>query len=214
MGFKLHSSAKRTRGQIAASAASALLALALLSCYEDLPPVEQPLKVEEVTFGLNVANDGLVMLDAANQPLGSIGALDVRVTNLYSEYLADTAQIEVEISMYVKDLPEKSVVLTMSGEDLWSPSIFPNGLLAIAPHQQARIMKQWSHRTQQGDPFVDFTDTPLGMTVVSQSGKPFLAFRVHLMVKASVKIFRNRPTEYCPADRNSYTEYIVYYTRG
>jgi len=213
LDFKLPSRNRQERVQTALIASCAILAAFVASCYEDLPPVEQPIEVEEISLSFNVANDGLVMLDESSAPLGSIGALDIRVTNLYSEYLADSGQVEVEIAMYVKGLPEKSAVVTMTQDDLWSSGVLANGMIAIAPHQQLRIMKQWPHRTEQGDPFADYTDVPNGVEVVAQTGKIFLAFPVHMMVKASVKIFKNRPTEYYPANRNTYWEYVLNYTR-
>jgi hypothetical protein len=214
LDFKWLSSRKQLWSRMAWSASCIVLGCSLLSCYEDLPPVEQPIEVQQVSFGFNVANDGLVMLDAGNQPLGSIGSIDIHVTNLYSEYLSDTAQIEAEVSMYIKDMPEKNVVVTLTKEDLWSSGILTNGLLVIAPRQAIRIMKLWSHRTQGGEPFVDFTDTPKGVPVLTQTGKVFQAFPVHVMVKASVKVFKNRPTEYWPVDRYTYTEITLYYTYG
>ncbi len=208
-----NSDSTRRPGRIATLAIGALVLSSFLSCYEDLPPFEEPVQVEGVSLHFNLANGGLVTLDANNQPKGSIGALDIRVTNLYSEYLSDTARVEVTIEIYVKDQPDKNAVVTMSADDVWTSGVLFNGILTIEPQHQVRIMKTWPHRTTQGDPLVNYTDEPTGVQI-DVAGKVFTAFPVHLMVSASVKVFKNRPTLYMPADRKTSTEYILYYTWG
>ena len=189
--------------------------LCLVSCYEDLPPVEHPQNVEAVGVSFNVAGDGLVFIDSKGAPVGNVGALQVSVTNLYKEYVVDDEQIEVEIRMYMKGFPERSVAVTLSSKDLVTSGALSHGVLAIAPRQAIRVETQWSHCTQKGESFLVWGvhDTPGGVIVPRASGKPVLAYPVTFMVQASIKVFKSRPTEFYPADRKTYREFALYYAQ-
>ncbi len=215
MVCRLHSN--KTRGGMRAVRMPVALALALIaaSCYEDLPPVEQPEVVQSVGVSFNVARDGIVYLNYSNDlPTGGSGALVVNVTNIFTEYAADDEQVEVEIDMYMKGHPERSAVVTMTKDDLMTPGVLSHGVLAIAPGQVITFQKQWSHHAL-GNSFITWAiiDSASEVSVDPGTGKPHLAVPVRLMVQASIKVFKSRPTEYYPADRKKYKEFLLYYAR-
>ncbi len=191
------------------------LALIFISCLEDLPPVEQPEDIQAVGVTFNVAGDRLVFLEGKDMPRGSLGALVVTVTNLFKEYMADDEQIEVEVRMFIKDHPERSAVVTLSRDELKTTGVLSHGVLAIAPNQMITMQKQWSHHTQEGVSFIThaISDGIEEVDVVTSSGKIFPAYPVHLMTQASIKVFKSRPTEYYPANRKMYKEFVLYYAR-
>jgi hypothetical protein len=190
-----------------------LLAFLAAGCNESLPPVEQPEDVQVVDVSFVGSGDGLVALDSHLDPKGNPGALRVTVTNLFREYMADDEQIEVEIRMYMKNHPERRTVITMSREDLWTSGVLAHGVLMIAPRQTVRIEKQWAHRTDQGESYLTWAalDSIAPVVVMSSTGRSYLAYPVHLMAQADIKVFKNRPTEYVPADRRRYKELVLYY---
>jgi len=212
---KLPSNNARIGLQPVLKAGTISMALIFISCFEDLPVVEQPQVVQAVGVSFNVAGDGLVLLEGNDMPRGSVGALVVTVTNLFREYMADDEQIEVEVRMFIKDHPERSAVVTLSRDELKTIGALSHGVLAIAPHQTITMQKQWSHHTQEGVSFISHvvSDGIEEVTVVTSSGKTILAYPVHLMTQASIKVFKSRPTEYYPANRKMYKEFVLYYAR-
>jgi hypothetical protein len=213
LACKLPSEKVRVAGQMALKLFALSLAFMFTRCYEDLPPVEQPEVVQSVGVSFNVASDGLVFLEPTEVPRGNVAALKVNVTNLFNEYMADDEQIEVEVRVYMKDHPERSAVVTMSKDELMTTGVLSHGVLAIAPHQVITIATQWSHNAQ-GKSFFSWAilDGISAVNVATGSGKSFQAFPVHLMLQASIKVFKSRPTEYYPADRKKYKEFVLYYS--
>jgi len=163
-------------------------------CEETLPPLPVEIAVEGATVEFRTDVSGIVVVHVDGSPNGNQGELIVSVRNLYEDVISDQEQVNVEATIVPLDSPGVAIVVQAGKEDVADQSMFLGELLAIRPQQELQILKQWSHRTKDGDPLWAVVGTQ--DTVNTPSGKRIPAYRVAVRVKVSIRLFKTRPTIY------------------
>ena len=179
------------------------MAFAFGACDESLPPVVEPANILSTSLSLKLGTNHYVVLTGGETPLGSDGAIDVTVTNLYNDVLADSEMIQVQTVIYQTSHPERRDTVYGTREDVQDPSMLLGTLLAIPPRKQLEVLTQWSHKFNGDRPFWTAPDSVL---IIGVSGKNITLYKVTFTVSAHVKIFKTRPTQVIDDQ-----EFTVYY---
>lgn len=188
--------------RISFAAISLSLLILTLSCDEPLPPRVLPEKVVQASFNFYLLPDSIVFL-TKNSVNGSVGSVDIKELNLIDEVLEDEEQVQAEVEIYMKDHPERRVVVRATKDDIYSWRVLLGNQITVAVHDTVEIMKQWSHATEDGTPFWTFVSPT---SIMTRGGQPVDAYIIHFVAGGTVKIFKSRPTEHI-----AYQEFVVKY---
>ena len=165
------------------------VALAGVQCDESLPPVVQPTDVLTGTIALRVGANGFVLLSRDGTPVGTDGAVDIRITNLYDEVLSDSEDVQVEVVIFQSSHPGRRDTIHATKDDIQDPSMLIRYLLAIPPARPLEILRQWPHRFSGDSTFISAADED---TVFQEKGVEVTAYKVRFTISARVKLFKKR----------------------
>ncbi len=174
-----------------------LLALGFWRCDESLPPRNDPAKVLQTSFQVNHP-DILVIRDSLPAVGDMTGAFRASVGNIYSEVLQDTEQVRVDIEVWLKDQPTARATIHASASDLVNSRMVQWNLLTIGIDSAAVVLKQWSHSTDAGIPFWNYSS---GMTPgYTKSGEKYcLTTPLAFAGKAKFQVFKRVQPVVVPA---------------
>lgn len=173
-------------GQTLVVACLVALAPGTFSCDESLPPHESPPNVLHTED--SVISDGHPILIRDGQPGGKRGAIQVRVRNVHDEVLQDSAVLAGRVEIWVKDHPEARTVFPLSSADVVTRSMLTGRLLTIGVDSTLVIIRQWSHYTDDGNPFWAYANLYPDATI---DGVPFCrSDPLTLIVRCSLRIFK------------------------
>jgi hypothetical protein len=167
------------------------LAFLVLACDESLPPLVEPANVLSTTLQLQLGANNYVIMTGGTEPLGTDGAVDVKITNLYTEVLSDAEMIRVQAVIYQTSHPERRDTVYGDRNDVQNPSLLLGNLVAIPPGKQLEVLTQWSHAFN-GVPFWKMADSK---TTIAVSGMIDTLYRVQFTVNARVQVFKTRPVQ-------------------
>ena len=163
-----------------------LLTLMGIRCDESLPVRTNP---TPVTYSFSLV-EGLVLV-SGGVPAGRTGAIDAKVKNVYVEALQDTEKVEVVVTIWMRDMPDKRTVIRADHNDIINTGILQGGLITLGTDTTAWIARQWDHRTDQGIPFWSFVDSAYGVTL---SGMPYWeSYPIIFEAEATVQVFKHSP---------------------
>lgn len=167
-------------------------ALSVVSCDETLPARVEP--QEFLQADCRISPGVVVFLDTVSQ--GVAGAIDVRVKNLYSEVLQGSEFAQAEIEVWLRAAPEHRATVTMNRRDIQNQGVLYGQLITVSPGASVFFLKQWNHRTNQGQGFWEFVHlTPR----VNDRGEPYLeSDPVALAATGKVQLFKNVQAEKFP----------------
>jgi len=169
---------------------SGILALSSLSCDESLPPPETPPVPLRAT--LQVLSFGPYVTIRNGAPTGTAGAFQLSVTNVYDEVLQDSATVEVALEVWLRDRPEIRAAVVADVSSLTTHRVVLGGITTLEPDSTAILLKQWTHRTQDGIPYWDYVATHPMMTA---GGVPFCeSDTLHFVVRGAVRLFKFEPS--------------------
>jgi len=187
MNIRTDRSGVRSLARAVAAAAAVILA-GSVGCDETLPPrIAPPVVLQDSMFmtGLTPWNRLLVVRDSI--PLGSTGAFDVEVKNIYDEVLSDSARIRVKLEIWLVEYPETRGTFTADEWDLKNFQILRRGHVTLGIDSSMIVVKKWNHRTDDGIPFWDVIPSYPG---VSLDGQSFCqSDTVTLAVRGTVQTF-------------------------
>ena len=150
----------------------ALLAILMpalfFSCDESLPPPEDPFAVLQVDLQMLALNNMINVRDGV--PLGGSGVISLAVTNIHDEVLDDSAAIEVDLDVWLKDDPSVRAHLRIDKTYLTTGGVLVGGVLTMRPRVPITVYYPWSHRAADDTPFWDHVHLTAGLT---QGGVPY-----------------------------------------
>lgn len=164
-------------------------ACAGIQCQENLPPVVQPQEVLVGGISLRVGANGYVILTAENVPVGTDGAVNIRVTNLYDEVVSDSEDVRIEAVIYQSSHPGRRDTIRAGREAIQNPSMLISYLLAIPPNKSLELMTPWSNTFAGDSAFALVADKD---TVFWEKGVEVTAYKVEFTLSARVKLFKKR----------------------
>ena len=171
-----------------------MMLFSISSCEESLPPRVDPPTVllsslEMIGTPLIVVRDSL--------PIGTQGAFEARVLNVYDEVLQDSARIRLTLEVTLPELSKFKVFAGSQGEQkatvrageesLVNSNLLWRGYLTVGVDTAVILRKLWNHRTDDGVPFWSLVNLHPGAT---NSGELFCqSDTLTLTVKGSVQVF-------------------------
>ena len=182
-------------------AAARILLLSLCACTESLPPPQQPPVVLSGSLQMLLFGPSIPIRNGA--PTGTAGGFEIRVTNIYDEVLQDSATVEATIDISLKDRPDIRTVVNADVGNLTTWEMLAGDILTIEPGSTAILLKQWTHRTQDGIPFWEYVPT---FTAFTTGGVPYCqSDSVRYLVRGSVRLFKYAPSVLFPPQEISVT---------
>lgn len=163
-----------------------------MACDETLPPRLSDPNAMEITAALE---KGTCTIDSG-KAYGA-GAIDIRCTNTYYEVLSDSAQVSVEIDLWLVEHPEARAHVRVDAGALTDSTLIAKGLLTLIPGLPARLYHQWEHRTSGNVPFYSY----LKLTTVFNPlrGITYLVSdTTTLAMQGSVQFFKKIPAYTIP----------------
>jgi hypothetical protein len=166
---------------------AALATLLGLSCDESLPPREGPPEV--LSSVLSVINDGKIVVVRGGLPAGTMGAIQINVTNVYDDVLQDSCVLEGRVEFWLKKDPSVRAEFLLTEADLVTYNLVDRTTLTIGVDTTLIMLHQWSHRTVDGVPLWEYlhlypSATPRGEPCCISSPTPFI-------VRCSLRVFKS-----------------------
>lgn len=162
-------------------------ALLGFSCDESLPPREEPPSV--LASALTIVNAGNPIVIRNGFPAGTMGAVQIRVTNVYDDVLQDLSILEGRVEIWAKVNPEIRAVILLTESDLVTYNLLNGGTLTIGVDTTLIMLRQWSHRTVSDVPIWEYFPLFPG---VSPGGEPYcISNPVTFVVRCSLRIFKS-----------------------
>ncbi len=123
-------------------------------------------------------------------PVGMLGAFSSSVKNVYTEVLQDTQRIRMDVEVWLKDQPTARATIHGTEIDLVNRWLLVRGsLLTLGIDTAALVQKQWSHRTDAGVPFWNYSNLWPAATVSGESYCQSESLR--FVGRATVQVFKN-----------------------
>jgi hypothetical protein len=164
-----------------------LAALACLSCDESLPPRESPPTV--LTSSLSVITFGKPIVIREGVPVGTLGAVEIHVTNVYDDVLQDSCVLEGRVQIWMKNNPEVRAEFLLTDPDLVTYRMLNNRTLTIGIDTTLIMLHQWSHRTVDGVPIWEYLVLSPGATM---AGERFcISDGTTFIVRCSLRLFKS-----------------------
>lgn len=160
-----------------------VIASLFLHCDESLPSRDDPQNFLAASVSRPI---GPVTVFVPDVIYG--GAIRIEVANLLDEVLEADSSIYVAVEMWPKGFPDRVAHVTAGWADLLSPEIVHGGLVTLRPDSAAVFVKLWSQRTDDGAAMWDFGTFRREYTA---NGTPYCADSVHIVARASVKLFKH-----------------------
>jgi hypothetical protein len=164
-----------------------LAALLGLSCDESLPPRETPPTV--LSSALSVISNRATIYIRDGVPVGTLGAVQISVTNVYDDVLQDSCVLEGRVEIWMKDRPEVRAEFLLTEIDLVTNSMLNRRTLTIGVDTTLIMLHQWAHRTVEGIPIWEYLDLSPGATM---SGERYcISNPTAFIVRCSLRIFNS-----------------------
>jgi hypothetical protein len=164
--------------------AAIVMVIGPVGCDESLPPRIEPAVV--LVPSISVLRPVSIAI-RDSMPVGTAGAFEARVLNVYDDVLQDTARIRLNLELWLANQPEHRATITATEEDLVNYRILQGKVLTLGIDTAAIIRKQWNHRTSEGVFFWEIV--PL-YTSATPGGDPFCeSDTVRFRVKGTVQVF-------------------------
>jgi hypothetical protein len=179
--------ARRYSRWIVLLAGGVIPALLGLSCDEVLPPREEPPPVLSSVLTIVSAANPIVIRNGL--PAGTMGAIQVSVTNVYDDVLQDSSILEGRVEVWMKDNPDVRAVILLTESDLVTYNLLNGGTLTIGVDTTLIMLRQWSHRTVSGVPVWEYVDLFPGVTPGGEGycmSKP-----ITFVVRCSLRVFKS-----------------------
>ena len=158
-----------------------------LSCDESLPPRESPPTV--LSSELSVIDAGKIVVIRNGLPAGTLGAVQIRVTNVYDDVLQDSSVLSGRVEIWMKQDPEVRAEFSLTQDDLVTYRMLGGGRLTIGVDTTLILLRQWSHRTVSGVPFWEYLPLFPGVTT---HGEPFcISNPTTYVVRCSLRLFKS-----------------------
>lgn len=163
------------------------------ACEESLPPREMP--EEFLQAGHQVSEGAVEIRDSSVQ--NSPGIMVINVKNIYVEVLQDAELARAEITVRLRDQPTQVATVVAGKRDLTNQSLVSAGLLTLRPNETATFLKQWSHKTDGGKWFWEFSRLTRKFT---PRGEPYLeSDSVRFVASGKVQLFKTRGVKSLPS---------------
>jgi len=158
-----------------------------LSCDESLPPPEVPRTVLSGTLTVIQAGDIVVVRDGL--PIGTMGAIQIDVTNVYDEVLQDSSILEGRVEIWMKDKPDVRAEVLLTDADLVTYRMLRGRYLTIGVDSTMVLLKQWSHHTVTGEAMWDHVRLYPAATT---GGEPYcVSDPITFVVRCSLRVFKS-----------------------
>ena len=133
-----------------------ILAGALLaSCDESLPPRDVQLPFMEAQIGIldTLVNVHTFPQEGYTMIVGSGGSVYLTLTSLHDDVLQGKYSPAGSIDIWLEKDPSLQMRLDVARLRPTNPNDFQGGVLTLFPGKPVRLLAQWSHRTNAGDPY-------------------------------------------------------------
>jgi hypothetical protein len=167
-----------------------LLGLAMvfgLSCDEALPPRDRPPVV--LAGEVNIVNAAKPIVIRDGVPMGTLGAIEIRVTNIYDDVLQDSSILEGRVEIWMKARPEVRAEILLTESDLVTYRLMNGKILTIGVDTTLVMLRQWTHRSVEGIPIWEYVDLDPGMT---PGGMPYcISDPITFVIRCSLRVFKS-----------------------
>ena len=170
-----------------------LLAVATIlgfhGCEESLPPVVKPSNVLTAELAMDLGTNAFVNMVGGKTPLGTDGAIDVKVTNHYGKVLSDSEMIQVQAEIFQTHHPERRDTIYGTRYNVINTAMLSYKMVTIPPGQELEVLTQWSHSYNDTIPFWTVADADTSVVV---AGGIQTLHKVQFTVRAQITVFKRR----------------------
>jgi hypothetical protein len=180
---------------VLAAAAAFAAVLLLPGCDETLPPRDEPLAILRGSYAMTdtfvVFKNGVI--------LGTAGAFESRVRNLYDDVLEDTAMVKVDYTVALEEFPDSSAAFTATALNVTTPEVLTGRYVTLKPNQDIVTRYLFNHRTSAGTAFWTLVERHPGVT---PGGVPYIETdRTPLIVTCAIRTYKRVPAIVLPRRR-------------
>ncbi len=170
---------------VAARILLVLLAGAVFSCDESLPPRRSP--ADFLRWNLSIVGAGQPLVIRNWEPVNIQGAIRVRVTNVYDEVLQDSAVLAGRVQVWVKGRPQIRGEFPLTISDLMTRKMMTGKILTIGVDSTLEMVHEWDYFDDRGDIplwqyFTLYPDKTEGGTPFCRSDAITLVYRCSLRI--------------------------------